>query len=171
MTIVSSGSSGGGLRDYGVFNGGPVFTVYVNVSRIGIHGTRWSLQYSAARDVRIAHAGLALTPPFPHNEVLPLLPPALVAANVGRLFVFQAMLKADGTLEAFRVLESPDARLIDPILSTLTKWTFEPASMGTDKVPVKVLMGIPIASIMADTGISQQAGEHSPSATPHSNAQ
>jgi hypothetical protein len=172
MTIVSSGGSGGGQRDYGVFHDGPVFTVYVNVTRIGIHGARWSLQYSAARDIRIAHAGLPLTPPFPQTEVLPLLPPALVAANVGRVFVFQAMLKADGTLEAFHVVETPDARLIDPILSTLTKWTFEPASMGTDKVPIKILMGIPIAPIMADTGVSQQADRHAPAdATPHSTAQ
>lgn len=162
MTIVSSGSSGGGLRDYGVFNDGPVFTVYVDVSKLGIHGTRWSLQYSAARDVRIAHAGYMLTPPFPQTQVLPLLPSALVAANVGRLFVFQAMLKADGTLDGFHVLESPDARLNDPIFASLIKWTFQPASMGNDKVPIKILMGIPIASAMADTGVSQQAGDHPP---------
>lgn len=172
MTIVSSAGSGGGLRDYGVFNDGPVFTVYVNVARIGIHGARWALQYNASREVRIEHAGYPLTPPFPHTEVLPLLPPALVAANVGRLFVFQATLKPDGTLEGFRVLETPDARIIDPILSTLTKWTFEPASMGTDKVPIKILMGIPIAAAMADTGVSQQAGTHTPADTAlHTNAQ
>jgi hypothetical protein len=172
MTIVSTGSSGGGLRDYGVFHDGPVFTVYVNVARIGIHGARWSLQYSAAREVRIAHAGYPVTPPFPHTEVLPLLPPAIVAANIGRLFVFQAILKSDGTLEAFHVLESPDARINDPILAALTKWTFEPASMGDDKVPIKILMGIPIASVMADTGVSQQADRHTPAdAAPHTNAQ
>lgn len=162
MTIISSGSSGGGLRDYGVFNDGPVFTVYVDVSKLGIHGTRWSLQYSAARSVRIAHAGYMLTPPFPQTQVLPLLPPAIVAANVGRLFVFQAMLKEDGTLEGFHVLESPDTRINDPMVAGLTKWTFQPASMGNDKVPIKILMGIPIVSAMADTGISQQAGDHPP---------
>jgi hypothetical protein len=172
MTITSSGSSGGALRDYGVFHDGPVYTVYLNVARIGIQGTRWSLQYNASREVRIAHAGYPLTAPFPHTEVLPLLPPSVVAANVGRLFVFQAMLKADGTLEGFRVIETPDARLIDPILATLTKWTFEPASMGDDKVPIKILMGIPIAPVMADTGVSQQAGTHLPADTAlHTNAQ
>jgi hypothetical protein len=172
MTIFSSGGSGGGLRDYGVFNDGPVFTVYIDVSKLGIHGTRWTLQYGASREVRIAHAGYVLTPPFPQTQVLPLLPPALVAANVGRLFVFQAMLKPDGTLEAFHVLESPDSRINDPILASLTKWTFEPASMGTDKVAIKILMGIPIASTMADTGVSQQADRHAPTdAAPHANAQ
>jgi hypothetical protein len=172
MTILSSGGSGGGLRDYGVFNDGPVFTVYIDVSKLGIHGTRWSLQYSASREIRIAHAGYVLTPPFPQTQVLPLLPPALVAASIGRLFVFQATLKPDGTLDALHVLESPDARINDPILASLTRWTFEPASMGDDKVPVKILMGIPIASVMADTGVSQQAGEHPPAdAAPHTAAQ
>jgi hypothetical protein len=172
MTIVSSGSSGGGLRDYGVFNDGPVFTVYLDVSKLGIHGMRWSLQYSASRDVRIAHAGYVLTPPFPQTQILPLLPPPLVATNVGRLFVFQATLKADGKLDGFHVLETPDARINDPILASLTKWTFQPASMGNDKVPIKVLMGIPIASAMADTGVSQQAGAHPPAdAALHTDAQ
>lgn len=162
MTIVSTGSSGGALRDYGVFNDGPAYTVYIDVSKLGIHGTRWSLQYSASRDVRIAHAGYRLMPPFPQKQVLPQLPPAVVAANVGRLFVFQAMLKPDGTLEGFRVIETPDVRVNERILASLTEWTFEPASMGNDKVPIKILMGVRIDSAMADTGAGQQAGDHSP---------
>jgi hypothetical protein len=171
LTILSNGGSGGAVRDYGVFTGGPVYTVYLDLSKLGSHA-RWSFQYSASRDARIAHPGVPLTPPLPQDEKLPQLPPALVAANVGRLVVIQANLKPDGKLEAFHVLESPDQRLNDGIIISLTHWYFDPAAMGTDKIAVKVLFGIPIAPAMADNGISQQADQHTPGdATPRTAAQ
>lgn len=171
MTIMSNGASGGGVRDLGVFNDGPVYTVYVDVSRLGLR-SRWSLQYSASREVRIAHPGVALTPPFAQDEQLPQLPPAAVAANIGRIVVVQGNLKVDGKLEAMRVLESPDQRLNEGVIEGLRHWCFEPAAMGTEKVAVKVLMGIPITSIMADNGVSQQADQRLPvSAVPRAAAQ
>ncbi|HXS11820.1 MAG TPA: hypothetical protein VN734_03905 [Acidobacteriaceae bacterium] len=171
LTILSHGGSGGAVRDYGVFTGGPVYTVYLDLSKLGVHAARWSFQYSASRDDRIAHPGVPLTPPLPQDERLPQLPPALVGANVGRLVVIQANLKADGKLEAFHVLESPDQRLNEGIVTSLTHWYFDPAAMGTDKIAVKVLFGIPIATAMADNGVSQQADRTSSDATPRTPAQ
>jgi hypothetical protein len=171
LTILSNGGSGGAVRDYGVFTGGPVYTVYLDLSKLGAQA-RWSFQYSASRDARIAHPGVPLTPPLPQDERLPQLPPAVVAANVGRLVVIQANLKPDGKLEAFHILESPDQRLNEGIIASLTRWYFDPAAMGSDKIAVKVLFGIPIAPAMADNGVSQQADQHTPSdATPHTPAQ
>lgn len=162
LSILSAAGSGGAVRDFGVFTDGPVYTVYLDVSKLGIHGARWSLQYSASREVRIAHPGVALTPPFPEDQRLPQLPPAAVTANLGRIVVIQANLKADGKLEAFHVMESPDQRLNEGLVESLTHWYFEPATMGTEKVAVKVLLGIPIAPAMADNGISQQADQRTP---------
>ena len=171
LTILSNGGSGGAVRDYGVFTGGPVYTVYLDLSKLGAN-SRWSFQYSASRDDRIAHPGVPLTPPLPQDERLPQLPPALVAANVGRLVVVEASLKPDGKLEGFHVLESPDQRLNEAVIASLTHWYFDPAAMGTDKIAVKVLFGIPIATAMADNGVSQQADRHGPTdATPHTPAQ
>ena len=161
LTIVSSGNSGGAVRDLGVFDNGPVYTVYIDVTRLGIR-SRWSLQYSASRDARIAHPGVPLTPPFAQDERLPQLPPAAVAPNIGRTIVVQANLKADGKLEAVHVVESPDQRLNEGIVASLSHWYFEPAAMGGDRVPVKVLLGIPITATMADNGVSQQADQHTP---------
>jgi hypothetical protein len=172
LTILSNGGSGGAVRDYGVFTGGPVYTVYLDLAKLGLHGARWSFQYSASRDDRIAHPGVPITPPLPQDERVPQLPSALVAANVGRLVVIQANLKPDGKLEAFHVLESPDQRLNAGIITSLTHWYFDPAAMGTDKIAVKVLFGIPIAPGMADNGVSQQADQHTPTdAAPHTPAQ
>lgn len=163
LTIVSSGNSGGAVRDLGVFADGPVYTVYIDVTRLGIR-SRWSLQYSAAREIRIAHPGVALAAPLPQEERLPQLPPAAVTANVGRVVVVQAILKADGKLEALHVVESPDQRLNEGVIASLARWYFEPAAMGTEKVPVKVLLGIPISATMADNGVSQQADQHNSAA-------
>ena len=141
------------------------FTPSISTSRSSAPRAARSFQYSASRDARIAHPGVPLTPPLPQDERLPQLPPALVAANVGRLVVIQANLKPDGKLEAFHVLESPDQRLNDGIITSLTHWYFDPAAMGTDKIAVKVLFGIPIATAMADNGVSQQADQHMPADT------
>lgn len=149
MTIISTGASGGGLRDFGVFSDGPVYTVYVDVSSIGIQGTRWSLQYGPSREVRLAHPGVLLSPPFPETQKLPHLPPALVASNIGRLLVVQAVLTPDGALDSMRILQTPDERLNQPLIASLAHWTFQPASMGAEKVPVRILLGVPVAAIMA----------------------
>lgn len=171
LTILSAGGSGGAVRDYGVFTGGPVFTVYLDVAKIGIHGARWSLQYAASRDDRLAHPGVALSPPLPQDERLPLLPSASVIANVGRLVVIQAVIKPDGKLDGFHVLETPDQRLNEALITCLSHWYFDPASMGGDKIPVKVILGIPIAAEMADNGVSQQADQHAPSDASRTRAQ
>lgn len=156
MTIVSSGRSGGGVRDFGVFNDGPTFTVYLDVSKLGIHGARWSLQYGASREVRNAHPGVALRPPFAQDQRLPQLPAVAVAANVGRQVIVRANLTPDGKLNEMRVMESPDERLNGGVLDSLTHWYFEPAAMGGEKVAVKVLLGIPIAQVMAENTVSRQ---------------
>lgn len=152
MTIIASGGSGGAVRDFGVFNDGPSYTVYLDVSKIGLQGNRWSLQYGATRDARLTHPGAVLTPPYPVSQTLPHLLPALVSANLGRTIVVQATLTPDGALASMHILQSPDARLNEALLDCLSHWTFDAATMGADKVPVKVLLGIPIASAMSFAG-------------------
>jgi hypothetical protein len=156
MTIISSGSSGGGLRDFGTFRDGPVYTVYLDVSSLGITGTRWSLQYGAAREARLAHPGALLTPPFPSRQVLPKFPAARVAANIARLFVVQANISTEGTMEAIQILQSPDVTLNALLKECLLKWVFQSAAMGEDRVPVRVLIGIPVAAVMAQAPDSAQ---------------
>ncbi len=151
MTIISSGSTGGGLRDYGVFrDGGPTYTIYLDVSSIGVR-SRWSLQYGLPPEVRQAHHNQPLAPPYAVKEVLPQFPSQLVTANTGRLMVVQAQLSAEGKLEDFHVLQSPDPRLSVLLQDCLMKWIFQAATIGEEAVPVQVLLGIPIASIMAQS--------------------
>jgi hypothetical protein len=151
MTIIASGGSGGAVRDFGVFNDGPAFTVYLDVSKLGIAGTRWSLEYGASRDVRFSHPGMLLTPPYPTTQILPHLPAATVSANIGRVIVIEATLTAKGSLDSARVLQSPDSRINPAILDCLSHWTFDASTMGADKVAVKVLLGIPLDSAMSSS--------------------
>ncbi|MHB1022693.1 MAG: hypothetical protein ACYC46_04360 [Acidobacteriaceae bacterium] len=149
MTIVSSGSSGGGLRDFGVFRDGPVYTVYLNMASLGIRGRSWILQYGAAPDVRQAHHNSALVPPYVLGKVLPQLPSQLALALAGRMMVVQAQINAEGKLESLHTLQSPDKRLNSLMEACLMKWIFQPAMMEEQAVPVKILLGIPLASAMA----------------------
>lgn len=151
MTIISSGSSGGGLRDYGVFHNQPTYTIFMDVSSLGIRGTRWSLQYGIASTVRTAYHNGSVSPPYAVEQVLPIFPGQLVADNVGKMIVVQAELNVEGALESIRILQSPDGKMSALMQECLRKWKFQAAEMGGEAVPVTVLMGIPVAMVMGRT--------------------
>lgn len=44
-------------------------------------------------------------------------------------------------------MQSPEAGLNELLLEALKKWTFRPAEMDGGKVPVKVLLGVPVNSV------------------------
>lgn len=153
MTIVSSASSGGGLRDFGVFRDGPVYTVYLNMASLGIRGPSWVLQYGAALNTRQAHHNASLVPPYVVDKMLPQLPSQLALAFAGRMMVVQAQINVEGKLESLRTLQSPNAQISALVEECLRKWLFQPAMMEDQAVPVKVLLGIPLAAAMGQMSV------------------
>ncbi len=50
ITIVASGASGGGFKDFGVFRDEASYTVYLDMADAGAHGSTWTLQYALDSD-------------------------------------------------------------------------------------------------------------------------
>ncbi len=154
MTIVSTASSGGGLAEMGVFSNEKVYTVFLDM-RLTVEdpAPSWTLQYALLRQPG-ADAGTGsgvtrsqqrLAPPFPVVKEMPQLPAELVHKYSHRLVVVYAIMDTDGKLEQVSVKQSPDARLIAPVLEALQKWVFRPAELNGQPVSLKILLGIPLS--------------------------
>jgi outer membrane biosynthesis protein TonB len=152
MTIVSTASSGGGLKDYGIFRNETVFTVYIPMTHSSSPAPSWVLQYSVLRnsttDPRTLNLGGTtadqLVPPFPLNKENPSLPEDAVAKNAGRTVVVYLVIDVEGKPGNLRMIYSPNPLLTKPILEALGKWTFRPAEAAGHPTAVKALIGIPL---------------------------
>lgn len=145
LTIASSGNSGGGLRDFGIFGSESVFTDYFDVSAPGAQpAPPWVLQYALATPC----CGLqdSIVPPLPMNAVMPSWPPDLVAGHSGETIVVYAVIDAEGKLRDTRLVDSPSSDLNRALLTALAAWTFQPAEKNGQPCVVQALLGIPVAA-------------------------
>ena len=148
MTIVSTSSGGGGLRDYGVFKQETVYTVYIDMAESGRTRPSWTLQYAAVATPGSPQNSV-LVPPFPSAKEYPQLPREVAAKSLGRMMVVAGVITAEGKFDALRVVQSPNPLLIKPLLDCLAKWTFQAAELNGAGVAVKFVLGIPITEDFA----------------------
>jgi TonB-like protein len=156
MNVVATASSGGGLRDYGIFRNETVFTVYIDQSQA--QAPSWTLQYAEATtpapdpmvsSLTLSSSGGAekqITPPYPVNEEEPKFPSDVVARNPGRMVVISGVLSAEGKFTHLRIVQSPNPLLNAPALEALSQWTFRPAERAGQALALKILLGIPLPS-------------------------
>ncbi len=143
MTIVSSGNSGGGLGDFGVFHDEAVFTVYVDSSSSSDDpAPMWTLEYALLKSADFPRGGLEA--PFPKEKQTPEWPIELATRYRGRLIVVYAVIDSEGKMRGLKVMQSPNIEFNQPLLAALENWAFRPAKINDTPVPVKALLGIPI---------------------------
>src|SRR5581483_7010967 len=154
MTIVSTPSSGGGLPDVGVFYNEKVYTVYLDMKSVG--GERapsWTLQYAVLKPERAdpVHPAQiqvqgAITSPYPVHKDFPQLAPELQQQYARALIIASAVMDAKGMLSQVFVRQSPDVRLVQPVIDALNNWIFVPAEVNGQAVPLKILLGIRLSA-------------------------
>lgn len=143
LTIVSTGNSGGGIGDFGIFYDEPVFTVYVAMqSAPGHPASSWTLQYAQVRGANDPVG--ALTAPFPLKRGNPDWPPELLARYTQQLMVVYSVIDEHGKMQKMRMMQTPNSALDRPLFDALEKWVFRPAKVNGQPVAVKVLLGVPL---------------------------
>lgn len=153
MTIVSSGASGGGFKDYGVFHNEASYTVYLNVTDAGARGASWPMQYALDRNRAVPPSMSApgahgeLLPPFAMAMSLPHFPAQTTRRGQGGTIVVFGVITPEGFFEDLRIMQSSNDRLNKPLLDSLVTWAFRPAEMNGAKVAVKVLLGVSVDSL------------------------
>jgi TonB family protein len=153
ITIVASGNSGGGFKDFGIFRDEASYTVYLDMADAGVSGPNWTLQY-ALNSHRLPdssdpapHSHGLLVPPYATAKSLPRFSPEVARRGRGGTIVVFGVISPQGKFEGLQVMQSPDAGLNQLLLDALRKWTFRPAEIDGGKVPVKFLLGVPVNSI------------------------
>jgi hypothetical protein len=151
MTIVASASSGGGLKDFGVFHNEPVYTVYLSMSDSEVPGHDWTMQYAVIQPEDPPGdppppATPLVVPPFAVNKTAPKFPAEVVAPNEGRMIVLSGIVSKEGKLENLHLIQSPSPLLTAALLEALGKWEFRSAEVNGSRVPVKIVLGIPITA-------------------------
>jgi hypothetical protein len=151
LTVLSTGASGGGLPQFGVFaSSDQIHTVFLDMRRSMFDASpSWTFQYallnppSETAPVRPNQQGLVL--PFPTTKDFPALPDNLVRRNLNKMVIVYGIVNTRGRFESLDVKQSPDSLLDGPIVAALSKWIFKPAEFNGESVPVKVLLGIPVS--------------------------
>jgi hypothetical protein len=154
ITIVASGASGGGFKDYGVFKEGASYTVYLDMSDAGLRAS-WTMQY--ALDSRPSpnspdppQARGLLEPPFATTKALPRFSSEAVRRNRGATILLFGVIDPQGKWETLRIMHSSDPALNQTLIEALMKWTFKPAQLDGAAVSVKCLIGVPVNSLPID---------------------
>ena len=153
ITILASGGTGGGLRDYGVFGNEQVQTVYLDMRRTqGDRPVSWTAEYAVGqKDITPSNGILNISIrqdvvlPFPITKEKPVWPEELVRKYSGRMVIAFALITTDGKIELPTIKESPDVLLNNAVITALEKWTFRPARRDGEVVPAKILLGIPVS--------------------------
>jgi len=156
LTIVSTASSGGGLRDYGVFREEAVFTVFIDMESASNNPDSWIMQFAllprmaggaGAMQIKLADPPEPrgqLVSPFPLSKTKPQISEEVAAKALHGMLVVYGVVNPAGKLENMRVIESPDPLLSSAVLTALEKWIFQPAELNGEPVAVKALLGIPL---------------------------
>jgi hypothetical protein len=152
MTIVSTGSSGGGLPDFGVFQNEKVYTVYLDMRANDEDAVpSWTLQYAvlqpAADDASggVGRIHGTPTPPYATLKEVPEFTPELTRKCSHQLIVASGIIDATGKLDQVSVRQSPESQLVGPLVEALKHWMFEPAEIDGRPVALKILLGIRLA--------------------------
>jgi hypothetical protein len=150
ITIVANGSGGGGFKDFGIFRDEASYTVYLDME----DASSWALQYAldSHHEPKISvpsYSGL-LVAPYATSKSLPHFPPDSARRSVAGAIVVFGVISTHGEFEELRIMHSPEPRLDQPLLASLRKWRFRPAEISGMQVAVKVLLGVPLNSIVRD---------------------
>jgi hypothetical protein len=152
MTIVASGASGGGFKDYGVFRDEASYTVYLDMADSGARSSDWTLQYaldshSAAPSSMASRGHGQIVPPYATLKSLPSFSPEVAKRGHGGTIVVFGVINRQGKFEDLRIMHTPDIGFNQLMLDALKKWTFRPAEMDGAQVSVKILLGVPVDSV------------------------
>jgi len=154
ITILSSGGTGGGLPDFGVFGArDQVQTVYLDMRRTILDDpVSWTAEYGISQatvtptNERLTVVGsqAEILLPFPILKERPAIPAELARKNPDRMVIAYAVISTDGIMEQVSIKQSPDPLLNEIVVDALRKWTFRPARRNGEVVPAKFLIGIPL---------------------------
>lgn len=84
-----------------------------------------------------------ISAPVAMNKVDPAYPPELIRDRVQGTVVLYAVIRANGTVDSVRVLDSVDQRLDESAISALKRWRFRPGTKQGVPVDIEAVVQVP----------------------------
>ncbi len=141
-----------------------VFAMAVNMPNVTSRAGSWVIRFAehrprrggrnrrskaaadpAAQDASSQHpsAQEVLSAPAPRVKVDPKYIASAMEEGVEGTVILYALIRADGTVGAIRVMASVDDRLDESAVAALSKWRFQPATKGGNPIGVDAVVEIP----------------------------
>ena len=133
VTVIATSHSGGAVKDYGIFRGSKVHTIYFDTSV----GTA-ILQFSER-----SSGGLGFDNDLTAPEPLQVeFPPDTVKSHV----VVACVIDESGMLREFRILEATARDLATRVVASLRQWRFRPVLRGEQAIEVDAIIGFDVST-------------------------
>ncbi len=131
-----------------------VFAMAVNMPNVTSRAGSWVIRFAEHRPRRGGRnrrskaaadpaAQEVLSAPAPRVKVDPKYIASAMEEGVEGTVILYALIRADGTVGAIRVMAGVDDRLDESAVAALSKWRFQPATKGGNPIGVDAVVEIP----------------------------
>ncbi len=123
-----------------VFRAKPYYSLTMNMPNLTSATGSWIIRFAELKET--TDNGL-LTAPVATTKVDPAYPPEVLRDHVEGTVTLYAVIRADGTVDAIRVLNSLDDRLDANAIHALSGWRFRPGTKNGEPVALEAVVQIP----------------------------
>jgi TonB family protein len=123
-----------------IFRAKPYYSLTMNMPNLTSATGSWIIRFAELQETK--DNGL-LTAPVATTKVDPAYPPEVLRDHVEGTVTLYAVIRADGTVDAIRVLDSLDSRLDANAMHALAGWHFRPGTKNGEPVALEAVVQIP----------------------------
>jgi TonB family protein len=123
-----------------VFRAKPYYSLVMNMPNLTSVTGSWIIRFAELKES--TDKGL-LTAPVATTKVDPAYPPDVLRDHVEGTVTLYAVIRADGTVDGIKVLDSLDSRLDANAMRALSGWHFRPGTKNGEPVALEAVVQIP----------------------------
>jgi TonB family protein len=123
-----------------VFGHRRYYSLIMNMPNLTSASGSWIIRFA---ELKQSDDKTALTAPVATTKVDPAYPPDVLRDHVEGTVTLSAIIRADGTVDDIRVLDSLDSRLDENAKQALARWHFRPGIKNGEPVAVEAVVQIP----------------------------
>jgi TonB family protein len=123
-----------------VFREKPYYSLIMNMPNLTSATGSWIIRFAELKEN--TGNGL-LTAPVATMKVDPAYPPEVLRDHVEGTVTLYAVIRADGTVDGIKVLDSLDSRLDANAMRALSGWRFRPGTKNGEPVALEAVVQVP----------------------------
>ncbi len=123
-----------------VFGGKRSYKLIMNMPNLTSYTGSWIIHFA---ELKQSEDKTALSAPEATMKVDPAYPPDVLRDKVEGVVTLYAVIRADGTVDGIKVLDSLDSRLDENAVRALSRWHFRPGTKNGEPVALEAVVEVP----------------------------